>query len=335
MPTFDMVVVGAGGGPDETDLSAYLFKPADMDWSDGIVALEAGSGQGALRRILQSTPSLFGESHPTVADIYSWVHCFVLSHAHLDHINSLVISAGSFLPGNQRKHIHASKQVLDALNTHVFQDVVWPALASYEKDDDDSKYLYKEFPALKYQPVLPDVSIRRVSVSHGGCESSAFFIRHNPSSNEFLFFGDVEPDSLASKPRNLNVWALAAQKIPDKLSCIFIECSFPSGRDDDMLFGHLNPEHLVQELTVLAEEVIKARSHTRPPRKKRKKNSVDPDALRGALTGVRVVIVHCKDDLSLRRHPREIILEQVKALVEAKGLGVEVIAAEQGMHLTL
>lgn len=31
MPTFDLVVVGAGGGPDETDLSAYvaclLFLP--------------------------------------------------------------------------------------------------------------------------------------------------------------------------------------------------------------------------------------------------------------------------------------------------------------------
>jgi len=27
MPTFDIVVVGAGGGPDETNLSAYLLKP--------------------------------------------------------------------------------------------------------------------------------------------------------------------------------------------------------------------------------------------------------------------------------------------------------------------
>jgi hypothetical protein len=62
MPTFDLVVVGSGGGPYETNLSSsvsflsplrkdhksflsvdrYLFKPCDTSWKDGIVALEAG-----------------------------------------------------------------------------------------------------------------------------------------------------------------------------------------------------------------------------------------------------------------------------------------------------
>jgi hypothetical protein len=67
---FDIVVVGAGGGPDETNLSAYvvlfgtldglmsmsthvvealnvvicsyLLKPHDAHWEDGIIAVEAG-----------------------------------------------------------------------------------------------------------------------------------------------------------------------------------------------------------------------------------------------------------------------------------------------------
>jgi 3',5'-cyclic-nucleotide phosphodiesterase len=62
MPTFDMVCVGTGGGPDETNLSAYvtdirspgprkisltpidsyLLKPSQSSWQDGIIALEAG-----------------------------------------------------------------------------------------------------------------------------------------------------------------------------------------------------------------------------------------------------------------------------------------------------
>ena len=61
MPTFDLVVVGSGGGPFETNLSSfvpcrfllgnswltctmrrYLFKPCDVPWTDGIIALEAG-----------------------------------------------------------------------------------------------------------------------------------------------------------------------------------------------------------------------------------------------------------------------------------------------------
>lgn len=66
---FDLVVVGEGGGPDETNLSAYvvfldalsqdstrptwqltsifwcsyLFKPSGLSWEDGTVALEAGT----------------------------------------------------------------------------------------------------------------------------------------------------------------------------------------------------------------------------------------------------------------------------------------------------
>ncbi len=30
MPAFDMVVVGCGGGPDETNLSAYVLVPVDI-----------------------------------------------------------------------------------------------------------------------------------------------------------------------------------------------------------------------------------------------------------------------------------------------------------------
>lgn len=59
MPSFDMVVVGSGGGPDETNLSAYLFKTFRANWDEGVVALEAGSGRGALAQILKNTPDLF------------------------------------------------------------------------------------------------------------------------------------------------------------------------------------------------------------------------------------------------------------------------------------
>lgn len=59
MTAFDIVVVGTGGGPDETNLSAYVFlsRPActplilrprylvkshSSCWEDGVLALEAG-----------------------------------------------------------------------------------------------------------------------------------------------------------------------------------------------------------------------------------------------------------------------------------------------------
>lgn len=65
--------------------------------------------------------------------------CFLISHAHLDHVNSLVISAGSL--SGPRKRLYAAKQTLTDLES-VFSDRIWPNLASWNEDDDDHKLLY-------------------------------------------------------------------------------------------------------------------------------------------------------------------------------------------------
>jgi cAMP phosphodiesterase len=146
---------------------------------------------------------------------------------------------------------------------------------------------------------------------------------------------------VASKPQTINVWRVAAPKIPDKLCTIFIECSWPSGRPNELLYGHLSPEHLLDELVALAAEVVKFRRgeqtalSSRPVRKKHKRNPVSDDELRGALDGVRVYVIHCKDDMTrdFNKPMRDIIVPQVRALVEGKGLGAQILAAEQGMRI--
>jgi len=199
----------------------------------------------------------------------------------------------------------------------------------------------------RYKVVFPEVAVRTMLLNHGHnalghYASAAFFIRHEPSLREFLFFGDVEPDSIADKPLSINVWRVAAAKFPESLSTIFIECSYPSGRKDDLLFGHLTPEHLVTELSVFAMEVVKynrddqqLETRKRPVRKKQKRNSLSAEDLRGALTGLRVFITHCKDDMTRSSSPpiRETITEQVRSIVNEKGLGAKILVAEQGMRI--
>lgn len=148
MPFFDIVVVGSGGGVDETNLSGYLLKPCDASWDDGIIALEAGSGHGALGHILKRNPTLFG---PVIADddpskritpftVYSNVQCFLITHAHLDHISSLVVSAGTM--GGGRKFIYGSPQTLKDLET-IFSGRTWPKLAGYDEDDPVFRLIYR------------------------------------------------------------------------------------------------------------------------------------------------------------------------------------------------
>ncbi|KAF9264958.1 cyclic-AMP phosphodiesterase [Marasmius fiardii PR-910] len=346
---FDMIVVGSGGGPDETNLSSYLLKPTGTSWEDGIIALEAGSGPGALSRLLLQNPALFEQTR-SAADIYSYVRCYLLSHAHLDHINGLIISAGSL--GGPRKRVYGIKNVLQDLES-VFSNRLWPNLASWDEEDADYKFLYSTvYPDGRYQTILPDVSVQTMILNHGTndsgpYESAAFFIRDDPSEREFIFFGDVEPDSLSPTPRTIDVWRHAAHKIPNKLSTIFIECSWPSERPDELLFGHLTPQHLKAEIKALATEVYNHRNSTRsakpnrPQRKRQKRNPVSvPDAdLRGILAGLRFYIIHCKDKLD-SAHPdnrpmRDVILEQVKSELDPLDFGVEILAAVPGMHISI
>ncbi|KAI9653969.1 MAG: 3',5'-cyclic-nucleotide phosphodiesterase pde1 [Bathelium mastoideum] len=76
------------------------------------------------------------------------------------------------------------------------------------------------------------------------------------AAKEILVFGDVEPDSLSLHPRTARVWAEAAPKVAHGvLKAVCIECSYDDTQDDAVLFGHLAPRHLVQELATLADMV--------------------------------------------------------------------------------
>ncbi|KAH0830277.1 cyclic-AMP phosphodiesterase [Lanmaoa asiatica] len=362
MPVFDIIVVGSGGGLDETNLSAYLVKPCNTSWDDGIVALEAGtlasvgcalllimdpqgSGYGALKHIMKGNPDIFGE-RPADEDpskkitpftIYSSVKCFLLTHAHLDHISSLVMAAGTI--GGGSKRIYGSPQTLKDLET-VFSDRVWPRLASYDETNPLYHLVYHAVHADgKYKTIFPDIAVRSMTVSHGKNElgvydSSCFFIKHIPTKHEFIFFGDVEPDSVSVKPRNVTVWRAAAPKIPHDLSVVFIECSYPAGRPNEVLWGHLSPDHLVQEMIALATEVVLSRkAGSSRPRKKQKRDPPPPEVLHGALTGLRVYIMHCKEHFSTERPINHVIGDQCREMLAPHKLGLELLTADQGMKI--
>lgn len=145
---------------------------------------------------------------------------------------------------------------------------------------------YRILPNSPYKPIAPSISVRLLPITHGSIstssgtsayDSTAFFIRNDNTGQEFLFFGDVEPDSVSTMPRNRTVWAEAATKVAaltktaegaqqgdrrnpsPALSHIFLECSYRNGRRAEELFGHLSPPHVRDEMRTLAREVVVVR----------------------------------------------------------------------------
>ena len=60
----------------------------------------------------------------------------MITHAHFDHISGLVLSAGSL--NGTRKRVHGLKDTLDTIAS-VFNDRLWPNLASFDERDDPYK----------------------------------------------------------------------------------------------------------------------------------------------------------------------------------------------------
>jgi hypothetical protein len=142
----------------------------------------AGSGVGALTRIMAENPSIFSNGPTeakragkgrqpaktlTATEVHSYIsyafnrqcHCrsedsrplsgFLVTHAHLDHVSGLILSAGA--TSGVRKRIWATDETLKDLESGVFSDRVWPNLASWAADDEPFKLRYS---AYAYTPLV-------------------------------------------------------------------------------------------------------------------------------------------------------------------------------------
>ncbi|KAK9368734.1 cyclic-AMP phosphodiesterase, partial [Lipomyces kononenkoae] len=207
-----------------------------------------------------------------------------ITHAHMDHLAGFVVNSGCFTVDNPKK-LAGLPWVIDGVLKHIFNNVIWPNMSN-EGDDPIGMVTLHRFSsnAVKasnnsdepvdviedtfddedaYENIANGLDIRAYSVSHGcvhgagmapkAYESSAYFVRDKRSGREILMFGDVEPDSVSMDPKNRPVWIAAAQKFGrNKLSAIFIECSYASIQPEHSLFGHLSPPYLIQELKMFA-----------------------------------------------------------------------------------
>lgn len=310
---FKTVVMGCSGGPDSGNLSGYLIAPID---SMTYYAFDAGTTLDGIADAVtkQSFPDLRLKKGPpfevAIEILQKHVQGYCISHAHLDHVAGLVLSSVVDTP----KPIYAIPSTVEFIKKDLFNNDIWPNMASTGQEPCVGKYTYHNLTTEEWIQ-LPgiDMTIEPFYLSHpDGYQSTAFLIE---SQGEYLlYFGDTAPDALEKVKHIKTIWEQVAPLVKKKkLHGIFLECSFTNKTPDHLLYGHLKPKYVLEELNKLAEMV----------------SPTDPEH---ALEGLNMIVTHIKH-LYVDGKPQEEIIRNELAVLN--NLHVKFIFAKQGNRIEL
>ncbi|EFX00334.1 cyclic-AMP phosphodiesterase [Grosmannia clavigera kw1407] len=204
-PALQVIVLGAGGGPQESNTTAFLVRSTAEGWRRGsIVALDAGVLLSSVTRILEQTsPADLGSSSSSLslphtltsgpfaglqvpnataaanaAHIQSTlINTYLITHPHLDHIAGFVINTAG-LPGSRPKRLAGLPSTISAFKQHIFNNVIWPNLS--DENNGAGLITYMRLvdggsPALGvgdgrgYVEISDGLAVKVWSVSHGHC----------------------------------------------------------------------------------------------------------------------------------------------------------------------
>jgi 3',5'-cyclic-nucleotide phosphodiesterase len=301
---FDVVALGARGGIEDGNLSAWLIKPHD---DDRYIACDAGSLVNGLR--VADEKGVFDSVEVPPDSPYgrigflltSKIKGYLISHAHLDHVAGMIAAS----PDDSAKPIYGLPSVADELTRDYFNWETWPNFSSEGRPPNIKKYEYRRLqPGIEEALSETAMTVTPYALNHGGIESTAFLLQSG--SDALVCFGDTGADPVQKVTKLHEAWvAIAPLVAMHKLRAIIIETSYPDSVPDNALFGHLKPKYLIAGLHELAAL------------------AGGPDALKG----LPIVIEHIK--YSLKKGPTQ--QEQVaKDLAAANDLGVRFIIPEQG-----
>ena len=305
---FVSIVLGAAGGLAEGNLSAYLLAPIG---STHFICLDAGTVHDGIVRAYArgSFPDLRVPSgrSPVGWILREHVRAYVISHPHLDHVAGMVLS--SIEDGG--KPVYGLGTTIDALRDHLYNWKVWPNVGTEGVPPrlESTRYVRLE-PGREETIPATGMAVEPFLLSHGGTPSTAFLVR--AGHDYALYFGDVGPDAVEGSDHFQTVWHRVAPLVrTGALRGIFLEVSYPDGRTDEALYGHLTPAWMMAELRNLSEAVA-------------------PRAPGRALRSLTVLVTHAKPSLSEGVDARLAIREQ---LLSRNALGVRLVFPTQGERI--
>ena len=302
-PAFDVVVLGATGGIQDGNLSAFLIRPAKeprgvtCDAGSLVNGLRVADERGAFADVVVPPGSRYTRVGHLLTDA---IQGYLISHAHLDHVLGLVIAS----PDDVAKPVYALPSVQAELVASHFNWGAWPNMTDRGKPPRLGKYRLQDLAPGVRQPLAgTTMSVTAYPLAHAGIESTAFLIEHGD--HALLCLGDTGPDAVEKSDRLQALWQAVAGRVKQgRLRAIVAEVSFTNDRPDRLLFGHLTPAWLMASLRGLA-------------------TLAGADALKG----LPLVVSHIKYSLLADEPPQQAIRRELEA---ANDLGLRIVIPQQG-----
>lgn len=291
--SFTVVPLGIKGGVDESNLSSYAVAAAG---TNDYVCLDAGTLHAGIRKAIENSVWR-GDA---TAFLRKHIKGYLISHPHFDHLSGLITNS----PDDSSKYIYGTANCLSVLQEKHFSWKSWANFGNEGEKPTLNKYTYQPLSPSQEVPLHhTSLFVTPYILSHvSPNESTAFLVRNGD--NYLLYLGDTGCDRIEKSDRLRQLWKAIAPLIQTKkLKAVFIEVSFASEQPDALLFGHLTPALLVEELKAL-EKIAGV----------------------GSLKNLNVVITHMKPSGN-----REAVIK--KQLTELNSLQVKFVFPEQGKSL--
>lgn len=291
---FDLIPLGVYGGGDESNLSSYLISEKGKN---EFLALDAGTLRAGIIKSIDH--NIFKSSDETV--LRENIKGYFISHGHLDHLAGLIINS----PDDTSKNIYALSSTIEVMIKRYFTNDAWINFADEGDLPQLKKYHYQRKDKEEiFNIINTSLSGQIFKLSHVSPQLSSAILIKNLQGNAILYLGDTGADRVEGNNNLQHLWQSISTLIKkDQLKALLIEVSFDNDRPERLLFGHLTPALLNEELMKLAK--ISGKEN---------------------LSGLKVVVTHLK--------PGENRIEKIKKqLDEANPAKVEFIFPKQGEKL--
>ena len=223
----ELKVLGCSGGVGDQLRTTTLQIDDD-------VLIDAGTGLGDLN--LQAM---------------SCIRHIFLTHSHLDHITSIPFLVDTMFDNIKEPIIiHGLEATIDALKTHIFNNIIWPDFAALPNSDN---------PVMEYQVMQPgeivEIDNRKIEMIKVNHIVAGVGYRVESETGSFAFSGDTTTNDTFWQALNKH----------DKLDLLIVESAF-TNKDVNLcrLSGHYCAELLGPDVAMLNHQATVYISHNKP-----------------------------------------------------------------------